>query len=334
MKIWLPYFTTGGGGDVYTDRLAAALERLGHQVVVQPFAHKWQHFPHAVSRAAPPAGTDLAIADIVTGFAFRRRGMKLLAVSHHCVLDPGYAPYRSFAQTVYHEGLLRFYERWSLEAADAIVAVSRHTARSLGRVYGVKDVQVVLNGLDTEFFTPGPAKEPLHDRKFRVLFVGNHIRRKGFDLLDPIMQRLGEGFVLQATAGLRGYANIGTNIEILGRLDTEGLRDAYRRADVLLFPSRFEGFGYVVAEAMACGTPTVCSDASSLPELLEDEVSGLLCPVDDVEAFATAIRSLAASADRRAAMGEAARRYVVERFSLPAWDARLKGVLEKIIEKP
>ncbi len=251
-------------------------------------------------------------------------------MSHHCVRDPGYAPYRSFAQAAYHEGLLRFYERWSLEAADAIVAVSRHTARSLDRVYGVKDVQIVLNGLDTEFFTPGPAKEPLDGRKFRILFVGNPIRRKGFDLLEPIMERLGDGFVLQATAGLRGQARSATNIEILGRLDTEGLRDAYRAADVLLFPSRFEGFGYVVAEAMACGTPAVCSDASSLPELLEEGVSGLLCPVDDVEAFAGAIRSLAESAERRAAMGEAARRYVVERFSLPAWDARLKDLLERV----
>jgi glycosyltransferase involved in cell wall biosynthesis len=84
----------------------------------------------------------------------------------------------------------------------------------------------------------------------------------------------------------------------------------YRGATAFIFPSRYEGFGLPPLEALACGTPVVGSDASSIPEIVGD--GGLLLPPDDIEGMAQALVKLATDADfcaelRRRALAQAAR---------------------------
>ena len=83
----------------------------------------------------------------------------------------------------------------------------------------------------------------------------------------------------------------------------------------LLFPSRFEGFGLAPLEAMACGKPVITSDNSALPEVVKDRVTGILCPTDDVKAFAKACISLAENLEILRAYGKAARARVEELFA-------------------
>jgi glycosyltransferase involved in cell wall biosynthesis len=199
--------------------------------------------------------------------------------------------------------------------------VSAYTARSIRAALGGPESEVILNGVDTDFFCPPAMPKAGEARPLRLLFVGNLVRRKGADLLPKIMARLGPGFELHYTLGLRSkdpFAGI-PNMCSLGRLTGEQLRDAYREADILLFPTRFEGFGYAAAEAMACGTPVVASACSSLPEIVEDGVTGRLCPVDDVEAFVAAIQGLASDPDGLQAMGQKVRAVAVEKFSAERW---------------
>jgi glycosyltransferase involved in cell wall biosynthesis len=155
----------------------------------------------------------------------------------------------------------------------------------------------------------------------RLLFVGNCTRRKGFDLLPLILNQLGSGFALEYTSGLRATAGSPPHpaMRPLGRLSAGELRAAYQRCDVLLFPSRLEGFGRPVAEAMACGKPVVCTNYASLPELVDDELGGYLCPRDDVEGFTDRIRRLAADPDLRARMGLYNRAKIERQFSLTRW---------------
>jgi glycosyltransferase involved in cell wall biosynthesis len=77
-----------------------------------------------------------------------------------------------------------------------------------------------------------------------------------------------------------------------------------------------EGFGYVAAEAMACGTPVITSNSSSLPEIVVDKETGILCPPNDVEAFVEAVRSITSEPNRRQKMGKAARIHASREFSL------------------
>ena len=90
----------------------------------------------------------------------------------------------------------------------------------------------------------------------------------------------------------------------------------YRQMDALFMPSVREGFGLCVAEAMASGLPVVACGESAIPELVVDQVGGHLCPIDDLDCYADAIRSLAESAERSRLMGEYNRARVEEKFTL------------------
>ena len=334
MKVWLPYIHAGSGSDVYTERLADGLRAAGHEAVLTPVDRRWQYLPWRYLSVPAPAATDITLANLGAGFAFRRPGSKLVVVEHHCVLDPAFAPYRSRKQAVVHETLLRHIERKGLAACDALVTVSAYTAHSLHAALGGPAANVILNGIETDYFTPPETPPARQDgRPFGLLFVGNLSRRKGADLLPDIMARLGPGFELRYTRGLRTddpFAGV-AGMRPLGRLSRDELRAAYRDADALLFPSRLEGFGYAAAEAMACGTPAVVAASSALPELIDDGVDGRLCPVDDVAAFAAAIRDMAADAGRLAEMGRRARAKAAEKFSLEAMVGQYVGLFERLI---
>src|SRR5581483_9161205 len=84
----------------------------------------------------------------------------------------------------------------------------------------------------------------------------------------------------------------GDGAEALGRVSDADLVELYRGAAAYLDPSLYEGFGYGVLEAMACGAPVVASDTTSIPEVTGD--AALLCPRRDVDVFADAVRRVLA----------------------------------------
>lgn len=334
MKIWLPYIRSGSGTDVYTERLAKATVSAGHEAVVSPFAHCWQYFPWRLRLIEPPPGVEVILANTWNGFAFHRQGSKLVVVEHLCIFDPAYAPYRSLLQAVFHENLVRRFEQASLRTADALVAVSAYNAQMVQKTLGGPMAEVIHNGIDTDFFCPGQqAKTSTKDRTVRLLFVGNLSRRKGVDLLPDIMRKLGPGYELRYTSGLRTndpYVKV-PGMKPLGRLNQQQMLDAYRHADIVLFPTRLEGLPYAAAEAMACGTSVVATDCSSLPELIEDEVTGRLCPMDDVKAFAAAVSEFAAQPERLFQMGRKARKAIEKQFTLKKMAHEYIGLFENLL---
>lgn len=317
-SVWLPYVRSGSGADVFTLRLAKSLTDGGHEIRLTSFPHFFQYVPFLLRLVKPPKGSEVTVANSWYAFAFRRRGRKLVAIAHHCVLDPAYIPFRSKPQGLFHELVVRRFERWSFAAADSTVAVSEYTAHMLRKLFELTSVDVVLNGIDTDFFSPNSVESDSNHRPFRLFYVGNLSRRKGADLLAPIMDRLGEGFELYYTCGLREARPLlpTRNMIALPRLSELELLRQYRLADAVLFPSRLEGFGYCAAEALACGIPVVASKATALPEVVEHGVSGLLCAPGDVDGFVEAILALDADANRRRAMGENARASALKRFTL------------------
>jgi glycosyltransferase involved in cell wall biosynthesis len=98
-------------------------------------------------------------------------------------------------------------------------------------------------------------------------------------------------------------------------LSTEELVRQYNRAQLLVSPSLYEGFGLPAAEALACGTPVVATTAGALPEIVEEGVSGLLVPPGDAPPLANAIQVLLEDPERSRTMGTAGARRMRERFS-------------------
>jgi starch synthase len=79
-----------------------------------------------------------------------------------------------------------------------------------------------------------------------------------------------------------------------------------------------ELLGQTLLEAMACGTPTICTNVASMPEVVVDGVTGVIVPPNDPAALGVALRNLLGNAERAQAMGAAGRRRVLEEFTWPA----------------
>jgi glycosyltransferase involved in cell wall biosynthesis len=92
----------------------------------------------------------------------------------------------------------------------------------------------------------------------------------------------------------------------------------WARAHIAVLPSRREGLPLSLLEAAACGRPMIASDVPGCREIVRPGETGLLVPYDDARALASAIESLAQSAEQRARLGAAARSLVVEKFSAAA----------------
>lgn len=326
--------TARGGVDVWMENIHRAMELIGVPSRVRLLPHRYNFAPFLLPlelRGDWAGDARLVHSGSRAGFALRAPGRPLIVTVHHLVADPTYRRYTRPAQRLFHR-LESVYDQRSIAEADVVTSVSLYTRARVAEIYGRTDVHVVPNGIDSGLFHPEPDTRPRSDRPFRLLFVGNRTRRKGADLLGPIMNRLGEGYELWYTGGQRRDEEpiAAANAKPLGPLSVEDLTAAYNSCHVLIFPSRLEGFGLAVAEAMACGLPVVASRCSSLPEIIIDGQGGTLCPVDDVEAFVAAVRRLAEDVTLRREMGEFNRARVEREYSFAAMAGRYREIYARL----
>ena len=168
----------------------------------------------------------------------------------------------------------------ALRNAHTVICVSHSTRRDLLRFYPWLDqekVTVIHNGIDLDFFRPSDTA-----RARGVLYVGGRGIHKNFELAlrliaSPVARSMGlnldvvgGGEPTEQERGLVSALKIGDKVRFHGAVGVQGLRDLYRRAFCLLYPSLYEGFGIPPVEAFACGCPVICSDQSSIPEVVED----------------------------------------------------------------
>ena len=202
--------------------------------------------------------------------------------------------------------LHRRYVPFTLRHADGIVTVSEHARADLQRFLGIPDdrLWVVPNGVNEAFrpIDPARAKEvgARHGlRRPYLLYVGTRQPRKNLAGLLAALRHLGRrlaGYQLGIVGSgpstepvLPERAAADSSIEIVqvGPVPDADLPALYAGAELFVHPSLFEGFGLPVLEAMACGTPVVCSNASSLPEIAGG--AALLTDATDPDALANAI---------------------------------------------
>ncbi len=222
--------------------------------------------------------------------------------------------------------------------AEHVIAVSPSTARSLVHDYDVAPakVSVIPPGVDRHWLEDPPSSGPRES----ILFVGRLVPIKGVQHFIVLFRSLAGDFPdldaeICGDGPLRQPAQImarefGGRLQVRGRVEEDELARAYRRARVLVIPSRFEGLGMVALEAMACGTPVVASDVPGLTDLRGGGVT--LVPAEQPAALAEAVRGLLGDPGRWAEASDQARRVVEQRFSWAAVRPQVAEVYRSVLD--
>jgi glycosyltransferase involved in cell wall biosynthesis len=116
----------------------------------------------------------------------------------------------------------------------------------------------------------------------------------------------------------------------MGRLTWNAAMGCLGLMDVVVVPSRFEGFGLTAIEAMACRKPVVASRVDGLAEIIQDGQNGFLIPSEDIKRFADFIVALAKDEEKRKAVGEAARKCVEDKYAYPMFRVRVRVLYEAV----
>jgi glycosyltransferase involved in cell wall biosynthesis len=186
---------------------------------------------------------------------------------------------------------------FGMRSFDAIHVLNKHML-DFFRKSGFENVFLIPNGVDTgEYELCYP---PWDSETFTVLFSGRLTRDKGADILIDIIRRTKISlnqevkFVIAGTGPLKKSIEKITeefrNVEYLGYVDRDVLKQVYRRAHLLLVPSRSEGMPLCVLEAQSCGLPVVGSRIPGIIDIVEDGSSGRLVTVNDVRGFVMALK--------------------------------------------
>jgi glycosyltransferase involved in cell wall biosynthesis len=327
LRIWLPAIRAGSGTDVFVIRLAQALRRAGHEPFVEWFDHRYELMPWLLTSARMPDGIDVTHANSWQGFAFKRSGIPLVVTEHQYVAHPDFSRYQGHLQRLYHRWFIETWMRMSFDRSDAIIAVSKYIATQMCADIDQK-VEVIHNWVDINHFTPFKRGEKIEstNKALRLLFVGNPAKRKGSDLLLNLASMLGDGFDIYCLGGLRQnfkLSKLPSNVRFISRVLPESMPDIYRMMDVALVPTRYEPFGYVALEAMACGLPVLGFDSSGTAEVCVHGETALLSSMDNLDQLVVNAWRLAEDHDLRGKLGAAGRfravRYFNEKMAIKSY---------------
>lgn len=216
--------------------------------------------------------------------------------------------------------------RYACRKSDRIVAVSECTKRDIVKFYGISPdkIDVVYQGCDPVFAQPVSAeakarvREAYHLPEHFILSVGTIEERKNLLLAVKAVEQLGNVHLV-AVGKSTAYADevkayieahgLGDRIHIIHNLKFGDLPVMYHMAEAFVYPSRFEGFGIPIVEALSAGVPVIAATGSCLEEA--GGPRSLYVDPDDVAGMTAAMKRVLSDADLRREMIEAGKAYVV-----------------------
>ncbi len=306
--------------DPFYDALTVPFERISAPHDLDPrLASRVRRVVHR----ADLVHTHLVHADVYGAFGARR----LVSTKHND--DP------------FRAGVFRFVERALARRSSRIIAITHALARFQVERVGLPTdkVEVIHYGLDDlpNAWGPNPADDVPSDARV-LLAVCRLEPQKGVDLAIRALPEvrahhpnaqlvvLGEGAQRQELE--RQAQDLGVSVYLPGRVPD--VAAWLRRADVLVHPARWEGFGLALLEAMLASLPVVATSVSSIPEIVIDGVTGLLVPPDDPAALAAAVSRVLADPD---AYGERGQARALAEFSVGRMTDRTLAVYETALQR-
>lgn len=347
-----------GGGEKVFERVAQGLENRGHEVVrvfadheLPPGTYEKRGSQWFIGLSIPPSWKFLFRIGYVIGFIKSLLGLFLLlwrvrpdAVNHHYFT--GEALHFSLLRKIFryrfvischgsdvmdleymHERLAPFI----LSQADDVTFVSRALAEKLREKISVEmPFRIICNGIDQSFWQDAETDADLTEDK-HVVTVGAIRDAKGHDVLVEAFERVveqhpgatlkivGDGPNRSSYESLIYEVGLDDRITIAGWCSRREVRRALQQASVFVFPSRHEGFGLALVEAMAAGCPVVASKVGGIPEVVSG-TPAMLVPPDDPAALAEAIEEALANSEWQ----ERAAASSVRRASQFSWETAIE----------
>jgi len=246
----------------------------------------------------------------------------------------------------------RRYHPYALKGArnaQRVITISKQVDREVNKLYSLEDEKRILiyNGYDTSLFkVKNVSREEVLEKfgindilKYIVFFAGKLAYFKGVDILlkaakiyeNQLNEKVGtliagNGVLYEELKKLKEFLKLKRTF-FLGHVTQEQLVDLYNIADVSTVPSRSEPFGLVAVEALACGTPVVCTNQGGLPDFINEDI-GALVDVEDDFALAEAIINELVRFDKKERK-KRAQEYAIKNFS---WKTTIKEV-ERIYQE-
>lgn len=214
--------------------------------------------------------------------------------------------------------------RWTIDSADAIAAVSRFDLEQCRRVFGVSNekLHIVPNAVDPSVFCPPTDREagpPV------VTFMGRLEPWKGalsfLEIARAVRREVPEAsFRVVGTGSLRdtmqeSAKDLGESVQFFGEVPHEMIPPVLQSTSVMVLPSFMEGLPTVCLEALACGVPVVASDTGGTSEVVVNDRTGYLEPVNELSALADHVVRLLRDPDLRERLGRNGRDLIQREYS-------------------
>lgn len=241
------------------------------------------------------------------------------------------------------QGYNKLFFRSSLKKANVIITSSNSTKKDLMQRYNVGEgkIWVLYHAPDEQFCAANDEKDLLNTRKKYNAEAGYILHISSLDPRDntPVVIRayhkalceskVSQKLIIGGDVGSerRGLEKLITELNLkdsvifTGRLSEKELVALYHAADLFIEPSLYEGFGFQVVEAMACGIPVITSNVTALPEVVGD--AGILVSPSDIEGLASALVRVLTDSGLRESM----RQKSLERAKFFSWDRVAKETL-------
>lgn len=234
---------------------------------------------------------------------------------------------RHYAKASKENRLINRLENNTQKYSDAIICISNYV-KSYAEDLGIKDekLHTVYNGIDLSFFTPKEISK--NNNKTIIGTIGRLTEQKGIDTLlksfkvvnrnypNTELEIIGDGPLKEELNKLTIKLGINKKKKFLGGISYNEVRKYLNTWDIFVLASRWEAFGVVLIEAMAMEKPIVTTDAEAIPEIVDDGITGYICPIDDYKKIAEKIEWFLKHKKQAIEFGRKGRKRVEQLFNI------------------